>query len=42
MKKWCCHVGIEGENESFMNNIGTEAENESFSPGPFPFPGDNA
>lgn len=31
-----------GENESFMNHVATEAENESFSPGPFPFPGDNA
>ena len=34
--------GTGGENESFMNHIGTEGENESFSPGPFPFPDNNA
>ena len=36
------HSGTMGENESFMNHIGTEGENESFSPGPFPFPDNNA
>lgn len=36
------HSETGGENESFMNHIGTEAENESFSPGPFPFPDNNA
>ncbi len=36
------HSGTGGENESFMNHIGTEGENESFSPGPFPFPDNNA